>query len=288
MAVGGVEMTETGVRHLSGIAPPIATEKHLQTIDPDEIEVLILAAIKKIQESGKRADFESVPVYVEKHNGLARAETFQQLESMIANEKISNIHYRGKPSLRLPKDSERSEKERKVLNDEERLSECREKLQEMASRHCSSSRENSNEKSSDESADESEDTCNSSNSNQRIHGQRVLNPNEKEKDTFHDESKHQSQGVWGDWAVDYRLALLERKVDQLTIRFDSGQPATTAIDEVKNRVVVLKNEKMKLVDENIALKIENAELKGFIRGKVDTIENEVMKKEKVQEMISLK
>ena len=33
--------------------------------------------------------------------------------------------------------------------------------------------------------------------------------------------------------------------------------------------------KMKLLDENTALKIENAELKGFIRGKVDTIENDV-------------
>ena len=32
---------------------------------------------------------------------------------------------------------------------------------------------------------------------------------------------------------------------------------------------------MKLLDENTALKIENAELKGFIRGKVDTIENDV-------------
>ena len=32
---------------------------------------------------------------------------------------------------------------------------------------------------------------------------------------------------------------------------------------------------MKLLDENTALKIENAELKGFIRGKIDTIENNV-------------
>ena len=80
---------------------------------------MILAAIKKVQDIGKRADFESVPAYVEKHHGLARTATFQQLESMIANNKISNIKYRGKPSLRLLKDSGLSKKERKLSNDEE-------------------------------------------------------------------------------------------------------------------------------------------------------------------------
>ena len=72
------------------------------------------------------------------------------------------------------------------------------------------------------------------------------------------------QDLWGDErAVDYRLAMLGRKLDEVTLRVNSGLPATTAIDEVKNRVVVLENEKMKLLDENTALKIENAKLKGL-------------------------
>ena len=41
-------------------------KKHSQGLNVDEFEDLILAAIKKVQDIGKRADFESVPVYVEK------------------------------------------------------------------------------------------------------------------------------------------------------------------------------------------------------------------------------
>ena len=89
----------------------------------------MITAIKKIQEVGKRADFDSVPVPVEKQHSLARTVTFQHLESMIAKNTISSIHYRGKPSLHIPKHSERSEKERKMSNDEEHLSEFREELE---------------------------------------------------------------------------------------------------------------------------------------------------------------
>ena len=90
---------------------------------------------------------------------------------MIAKNKIWSIHYRGKPLLRIPKHSERSENERKISNDEECLSECRQELQEMASRHCSSlenpnegnlgvNGDNTCESSSDESEDESEGASN--------------------------------------------------------------------------------------------------------------------------------
>ena len=59
-------MTEAEGYHLSGCAPQRETEKHSQALNVDEFEDLILAAIKKVQDIGKRADFESVPVYVEK------------------------------------------------------------------------------------------------------------------------------------------------------------------------------------------------------------------------------
>ena len=109
-----------------------------------------------------------------------------------------------------------------------------------------------------------------------IHGQSDVFPNDRAVKGFGDESEQLCQNLCGvDRAVDYRSAMLERELDELTMRVNSGQPATTAIDEVKNRVVVLENEIMKLLDENTALKIENAELKGFIRGKLDTIENDV-------------
>ena len=284
MAADGVEVTD----HFSGTAPQGKAENDWQIL---EIEDLITEAIRKIQVAGKRADFESVPAHIEKQHGLAKTVTFQNLESMIANNKISSINYRGKPSLRIPKFSEHSGKERKISNDEERLSECREELQEMASRHCSSSMENPNEgnvgansssaseSSSYEGEDENEDASmlgDSCKLRQSIHGQSDVFPNDRVGEIFDDEGEQRCQDLWGDErAVDYRLAMLERKLDDLTLRVNSGQPATTAIDEVKNRVVVLENEKMKLLDENTALKIENAELKGFIRGKVDTIENDV-------------
>ena len=66
MASGGVEVTETEGYHLSDCAPPRTTENHSQALNVDEFENLILAAIKKVQDIGKRADFESVLVYVEK------------------------------------------------------------------------------------------------------------------------------------------------------------------------------------------------------------------------------
>ena len=257
MATGGVGATEAESYHFSGTAPQRTTEKDWQIL---EIEELITAAIKKIQDGGKRADFENVPLHVEKQHGLARAVTFQNLENMIANNKISSINYRGKPSLRIPKSTEPCEKERKISNDEERLSECREELQEMASRHCSSSMENPNEgsdwansgskseSSSNESEGESEDASKlggSCNSRQSIHGQSDVFPNDRAGEAFGEEGEKQFQDLWGDErAVYYRLAMLERKLDELTIRVNSGQPATTAIDEVKKRVVVLESEKL--------------------------------------------
>ena len=116
-------------------------------------------------------------------------------------------------------------------------------------------------------------------------------PNDIAGEVFDDEGEQQCQDLRGDErAVEFRLAMLERKLDELTLRVNSGQPATAAIDEVKNRAVVLENEKMKLLDENTVLKIENAELKGFIRGKVENdIKNlyqenskKVIKEEKVR------
>lgn len=116
-----------------------------------------------------------------------------------------------------------------------------------------------NELSSDETEEESEgasksgDSCNLRRS---THGQSVVFSNDKAGKAFGDEGEQQSQDLWGDeGAVDYRLAMLERKLDELTVRVNSGQPATTAINEVNNRVVVLENENLKLLDENTALKI---------------------------------
>ena len=77
-----------------------------------------------------------------------------------------------------------------------------------------------------------------------IHGQSDVFPNDRVGEVFDDEGEQRCQDLWGDErAVDYRLAMLERKLDELTLRVNSGQPATTAIDELKNRVVVLENEK---------------------------------------------
>ena len=99
----------------------------------------------------------------------------------------------------------------------------------------------------DESENGSEGASNldgSCNLRQSIHGQSDVFPNDRAVKGFGDKGEQLCQDLWGDdKAVDYRLAMLERKLDELTLRVNSGQPATTAIDEVNNRVFVLENEK---------------------------------------------
>ena len=272
MASGEVEVTGTEGYHLSGCAPPRATEKHSETLNVDEFEDLILAAIKKVQNIGKRADFESVPVYLEKHHGLARTATFQQLESMIANNKISNINYRGKPSLRLLKDSGLSEKERKLSNDEERLSECREELQEMASRHCSSSKETSNE-GNDEEIGNSESEASTS-SGESADG----SEDEYEECTVEPIIKHKVLTEKKIKKIDEiqlvrRLELIEKKVNEFEGRLNSKRNENEnekpemndkeKLTDLQNRMTMLEKENRILQDENFGLRLENLELRSM-------------------------
>ena len=78
------------------------------------------------------------------------------------------------------------------------------------------------------------------------------------------------EGIWGskDVTVDHRLSVLEKKMEEICKHFMLGPSGTTNLEEMMKKISVLENDNAKLVDENIALKLENAELKGFIGGKV--------------------
>ena len=254
----------------------------------DEFEDLMLAAIKKVQDIGKRADSESVPLYVEKQYGLARTATFLQLESMIANNRISNIQYRGKPSLSLLKDSGRCEKERKLSNDAERLSECREELQEMASRHCSSSKENG-----EELQEMASRHCSSSKENSNEGNGEEIGNSESEASTSSGESADGSGDEYEECTLELiinhkiltekkiikidekrlvrRLELIEKKVNEFEGRLNSQRNGNEKpkmndkekLTDLQNRMTLLEKENRILQDENFGLRLENLELRGM-------------------------
>ena len=70
-------------------------------LDPEEVEQLILEAIRKIQENKQRADANSVCKTLSKKYGLDDCTTTLQLTMMIATEQIQSVKHGGAESLRL-------------------------------------------------------------------------------------------------------------------------------------------------------------------------------------------
>ena len=101
--------------------------------------------------------------------------------------------------------------------------------------------------------------------------------NDQEQEFSMGENDPVFQGIWGstDVTMDHRLSVLERKMEEICKNFMLGNSGRTNLEEMTKKISVLENNNAKFVDENMALKLENAELKGFIRGKVSTIENNV-------------
>ena len=117
-------------------------------LDPEEVEQLILEAIRKIQENKQRADVNSVCKTLSKKYGLDDSTTTLQLTMMIATGQIQSVKHGGAESLRLSetqvqkktkKDSFENKNEenlRKISDDETRLEECRAELREGAEPEC--------------------------------------------------------------------------------------------------------------------------------------------------------
>ena len=66
-----------------------------------EIQGMILAAIRSIQERNQRANFESVAVYIEKKHGLNKSDIILQINQMINSGKINSVWFRGGESFRI-------------------------------------------------------------------------------------------------------------------------------------------------------------------------------------------
>ena len=66
-----------------------------------EIQGMILAAIRSIQERNQRANFESVAVYIEKKHGLNKSDIILQINKMINPGKINSVWFRGGESFRI-------------------------------------------------------------------------------------------------------------------------------------------------------------------------------------------
>ncbi len=83
------------------------------------------------------------------------------------------------------------------------------------------------------------------------------------------ENDPEFQGIWGntDATVDHRLSVLEKKLEDICKHFMLGPSGPTNLEKMTNKISVLENKNAKLADENMALKLENADLKGFIVGK---------------------
>ena len=108
--------------------------------EPEEIEELILDAVRKTVSSGKRATSEYICDTLLQSHGLESSLTMLQLTLMIATGKLSNVPWRGKESLKVDEsmlDSEmenapEKDKPRKLSNEEGRLEACRSELQFVA------------------------------------------------------------------------------------------------------------------------------------------------------------
>ena len=213
-------------------------------LDPEEVEQLILDAIRKIRENKQRADANSVCKALSKNYGLDDSTTTLQLTMMIATGQIQSVKHRGAESLRLSesqaqkktkKDDFQNKKEenvRKISGDETRLEECRAELREAAEPECHGDED-------DEDVGVRESGRDSS----------VFIVKKKEQHIIEME-------------IEQRFVGLERQISEIMQRLDrEGEQKSGAETEA----FLLQRENKNLKGENLALRLEIADLKEIIR-----------------------
>ena len=213
-------------------------------LDPEEVEQLILDAIRKIRENKQRADANSVCKTLSKNYGLDDSTTTLQLTMMIATGQIQSVKHRGAESLRLSesqaekktkKDDFQNKKEenvRKISGDETRLEECRAELREAAEPECHGDED-------DEDVGVRESGRDSS----------VFIVKKKEQHIIEME-------------IEQRFVGLERQISEIMQRLDrEGEQKSGAETEA----FLLQRENKNLKGENLALRLEIADLKEIIR-----------------------
>ena len=213
-------------------------------LDPEEVEQLILDAIRKIRENKQRADANSVCKTLSKNYGLDDSTTTLQLTMMIATGQIQSVKHRGAESLRLSesqaqketkKDDFQNKKEenvRKISGDETRLEECRAELREETEPECHGDED-------DEDVGVRESSRDSS----------VFIVKKKEQHIIEME-------------IEQRFVGLERQISEIMQRLDrEGEQKSGAETEA----FLLQREHKNLKGENLALRLEIADLKEIFR-----------------------
>ncbi len=103
-------------------------------LDEKGIEDLIVAEVKRLQAANKRADFNSVSHAAELKHGLNKGVSTSHIESLVSKNILKIVMRGGAESLRFVQKDKNLENRNdkntkgKVLNDKEKISECREGL----------------------------------------------------------------------------------------------------------------------------------------------------------------
>ena len=230
--------------------------------EPEETDQLILDTIRKIQRSKKRAYSELVFKKLSKQCGLDESPAMLQLTSMMATGKLKMSQrkrdleslriYEAKVNLHVESQEENG-KGRMLSNDEDKIIECRNELQAVAEaeqeklvssekgKSCDSDMESNSDNDSDMESDSDTESIQSGNAESAL-----FSENMKE-----------------------RVGILERQISDILHRLDNQdsekkdarQIIYKDFQEMLAKIWLLEKENRAFFDENLALNLENSEIR---------------------------
>ena len=267
----------------------------------ERIEDLIISEIRRLQAKSKRADFTSVAHAAESRHGLTKSVSNLHIKRMATNGKIKIVIRGGAESFRIVEKEQNIENnndeklKRKVSNDEEKILECRDSLIQEAvtveHSHSTQGQElgkprqgsNDEEKFSEcrESLMQEEEIVELSKITQGHKGSKredyFLSSSDISCDDVLDFADRQDS-LWGretqnDTTI-RRLDELERKVNEIVTRMNyeehdrkKDRDGNRVVEEMFVRLGKVERENKILKDENMALKLENFDLKSEMLNK---------------------
>ena len=280
MATGPVELLSTSFDLNGGIMSDSGI-----LFCSNDIENLIINEIERIKGSKQRADTNSVCKALFKKHGLAEGVVVIAIDFMMKRGKLKKTFYAGRESFSIPDSTETNNEsskevekgtEKRISLDEDKAKKYREEILEVASMHESLKEDDISETSESEVCEEEAGELD--NSDFIVTSEIMDSPYEKNLDS----SKHgknnevcQDPGLLEQILV--RLTDVEKRVDNIISdfgpnnenRLNSSRHALWGAStengiHVKiffDRISMLERENQKLANENLALKIENSNMK---------------------------
>ena len=278
----------------------------VSSFDAAEIEDIIVSEIRRLQATNKRADFSSVSHAAESKHGLAKSVSISHMKRMITKNIIKVVMRGGAESFRFVEKEQSIENKndenpkRKVSDDEEKISECREGLIKEAATFATNEyaqikQQQKVEKSSRVSNKNEEDSfseCRESLVQEEEKPEHIQNTKEHRgsgreddlsisSDVSCDDVLEYADAIWGgatrcdvvNDTTSRRLDEIERKVNEIVSRINDADQDKRRDDEGKRfeemliRLGKLEGENRILKDENIALKLENCDLRNELSEK---------------------